>query len=159
MASDFDPWQEQEEKNAHQMRIDDARKKYAGLTLHNLVKAMQEVRTQKDELEERLKWVNADYDTLRIELIPAKMEEDGVERISYEGIGRVSLTGDMNVRIKDKAGYFNWLRTNKLGDLIVETVNSSTLKAWVKNRIKGGKPVPEDLLDVKPFTRASITKG
>ena len=44
-------------------------------------------------------------------------------------------------------------------DEVAETVNASTLKATVKNMYKTGEQVPEELLNVSPFERASITKG
>jgi hypothetical protein len=55
--------------------------------------------------------------------------------------------------------FYEWLRTSGFDDLIVETVNSSTLKAWCKEQQKMGKAPPDDLIKITPFTRASITKG
>jgi hypothetical protein len=57
-----------------------------------------------------------------------------------------------------KAEFFDWLRDNGRGDLLQENINPSTLKATVKGLVKNGEEIPEDLLNVSPFTRASITK-
>jgi hypothetical protein len=110
-------------------------------------------------VEEELKELNASYDVLRIELVPGKMEEEGIEKITYEGIGRVSLTGDMQVKVTEQDNFFEWLEGHNLQDLIKRAVPPSTLKAFVKDRIKAGKEIPDNFLRVHPFTRASITKA
>jgi hypothetical protein len=88
------------------------------------------------------------------------MEEDGVDRINVTGIGRVSLTADMHVSVKadQKSEFFTWLRDNGRGDLLQENINPSTLKAAVKKMFREGEEVPDQLLNVSPFTRASITR-
>lgn len=136
-----------------------ARVEYAEFSLHAMVEHMKLMQLEKEEVEAALSLINARLDTLRLEMIPAKMEEDGIERIAYEGIGRVALTGDMYVSTTDKPGLYNWLEENGFSDLIQPTVNASTLKAFIKGRIKAGKDVPVDFVKVTPFTRASITKG
>lgn len=139
---------------------DEAKEEYGKLTLVDMAKKMDEIRGLKDAVEEKLKKINAHYDALRLDLIPAKMEEDGIEGLKVEGVGRVSLTGDMYVRVQNKLELYTWLKEMKLGDLIQPTVNSSTLKASIKKRIKDGKEIPsEEILKVTPFTRASITKA
>jgi hypothetical protein len=88
------------------------------------------------------------------------MEEDGVDRINVTGIGRVSLTADMHVSVKAdlKSEFFTWLRDTGRGDLLQENINPSTLKAAVKKMFREGEEVPDTLLNVSPFTRASITR-
>ena len=136
-----------------------AREEYGTLSLHALADLMKVMREEKDEVEAQLKIINAKYDVLRLESIPNKMDEEGVERVSYEGIGRVGLTADMYVSVADKPGLHEWLEDNGFGDLIQPVVNASTLKAFIKGRMKDGKEVPAEYVNVTPFTRASITKG
>lgn len=150
---------EYEDVSAVNKRKDEARRDYAGMSLHDLVACMQIVRAEKDRLEEMLKIENARYDLLRIELIPASMEDEGVERVTYEGIGRVNLTGDLYVQVQNKSGLMDWLSDEGMGDLIQPTANSSTLKAFIKRRIAAGQEIPEEFVKVSPFTRASITKS
>lgn len=134
---------------------------YDGLTLVQLIEAMYELQKKKESLEDDLKALNKVYDFLRITKVPAKMDEDGVDRISVAGVGRVSLTADMHVSVKAdmKEKFYEWLRDNGRSDLLQETVNPSTLKAAVKGMYKKGEEIPDDLLNVSPFTRASITKA
>jgi hypothetical protein len=133
---------------------------YDALGLTDLVHAMSTLQNRKEALEAQLKLINKEYDFLRITKVPAKMEEDGVDRISVTGIGRVSLTADMHVSIKadQKDRFYEWLRDNGRGDLLQENVNPSTLKAAVKGMFKSGEEVPEQMLNVSPFTRAAITR-
>jgi hypothetical protein len=134
--------------------------KYDGLSLVDLVHAMSTTQSRKEALEDQLKIVNKEFDFLRITKIPTKMEEDGVDRINVTGIGRVSLTADMHVSVKadQKSEFFTWLRDNGRGDLLQENINPSTLKAAVKKMFREGEEVPDTLLNVSPFTRASITR-
>lgn len=148
-----------EDVSAVNKRKDEARADYAGMDLHGLVSHMQIVKKEKERLEELLKTENARFDLLRIELIPAAMENEGVERVTYEGIGRVSLTGDLYVQVQNKPGLIDWLSDEGMSDLIQPTVNAGTLKAFIKRRITAGQEIPEEYVKVSPFTRASITKG
>lgn len=133
---------------------------YDALTLVELVVAMDAVQKQKEVLEDQLKEVNKRFDFLRITKIPTKMEDEDVKNINVASIGRLNLTADMHVSIKAecKTQFYEWLRDNGRSDLLQETINPSTLKATVKNMFKSGEEVPETLLNVSPFTRASITR-
>ena len=134
---------------------------YDAMALKDLIVSMHAIQLQKEIIEGQLKDINAEFDFLRITKIPTQMEDEGVDRITITGIGRVSLTADLHVSVKTdmKAKFYDWLRDNGRSDLISETVNASTLKAAVKGMYKAGEEIPEDLLNVSPFTRASITKA
>lgn len=152
---------EHQDLNTFEQAKADARKEFAGLDLRALVERQAKLRDEKERLEKELSKCNGAYDVLRFELVPGKMDELNIENIRYEGIGRVSLTADVLVSTKPgmKDHLFNWLKKHKLGDIIQPAVNSSTLKAFIKNRIKNAKPYPTEFLNVTPVTRASITKA
>lgn len=135
-----------------------ARAHYTNYTLQALAREMKDMQVQKEEAENALKRINAWYDVLRYEAIPTKMDDEGIENIRIEGIGRVGLTADMFVSVKDKQGLFHWLEQEGMDDIIQPSVNSSTLKAFVKGRMKDNLPVPDEFLNITPVTRASITK-
>lgn len=134
--------------------------KYKPLATLDIIRAMDEQRKLKEDLEDQLKAINKEYDFLRLNMVPARFEEEGIENLKVEGVGRVSLTGDMYVSIlaDHKEEAYEYFRDIGKGSLITETINSSTLKATVKAMIKAGEEVPESLIKVTPFTRASITK-
>lgn len=150
---------EREDESAVEERKNVFRDKYKKVADYKeLIRLMADAKVRKEAADEEKKMRDAEYDVLRIERVPEAMEGAGIENVRLEGIGRVSLTGDMWVKVADKGGFFGWLKKHKLGDLIVPQVNGSTLKAFVKGRMKAGKEVPESL-KVTPYTRASITKG
>lgn len=137
----------------------DARKEFSGLKLRPLVEAMNDYRQRKERIERELAKINAFYDVLRFERVPEQLEIDGVENVRYEGIGLVTTTADLRIQTTNKTGLFGWLRKRKLGSLIQEGVNASTLKAVLKGMIKKGEAIPTEFVKVDPITRASITKG
>lgn len=143
------------------MSTDNEFSHFDGMTLVQLIESMHKIQKHKESIEDALKGINKEFDFLRITKIPSKMEEDGVDRITVAGVGRVSLTADMHVSVKAdmKEKFYDWLRDNGRGSLLQESVNPSTLKAAVKGMYKSGEEIPEDMLNVSPFTRASITKS
>lgn len=118
---------------------------------HQLQKANEQADTVK-------KTVGKVFDHTRTFLLPARMEEEGISGFKIKGVGRVNLTSDMRVSMKDKEAGYAWLEENDHGDLVTETVNASTLKALLSRMIRDGKEVPEDIFKISPFDRASITK-
>lgn len=144
----------------HRMAMYEERHK--GLTLQQLAAEMKVVEDVIDYIDAIGKHLTAEYDTIRLKLIPDKMDSENIESpFTVTGVGRVVLTPDAYVRVpadKQEALY-KWLRENNLGDLIQGSVNASTLKASVKGWMKKGTPYPTDIISVTPFTRASITKA
>lgn len=134
--------------------------KWKGLDLLALAKEMRSVEDSLEKLKERKTRAQGAYDLLRLKLIPDAMNAGNQRTVTFNGIGRISLTPDVQVSTKTgmKEGLFTWLKKNRLGDLIQPNVNSSTLRAFVKDRLKAGKTVPDEFLNVTPITRASITK-
>lgn len=135
--------------------------KYKDMATVDIVRAMAELRAQKDELEEKLKLINVEYDYIRLQRLPEKMDEEGIQGLKVDGVGRVSLRGDIYVSVlaDNREVFHTWLRDTNRGDLIKDTVNASTLKASVKEWIKRGEEIPEELIKVTPFTMSVITKS
>lgn len=131
--------------------------------LGNLYK---ELKQQKEDIEEAKSSLQKKFDHLRLSVIPNKMFEDGVNSITLEGIGRIGLTSDAYVSVskENKAEFYSWMEENGHGGLIAPYVQPNTLKAFVKeiyeNHLKGEEncELPEDLVKIEPFMRASVTK-
>lgn len=134
---------------------------YDRMDLLELANAMNTLAERKAELEERLKRVNAHYDFVRLNKMPSKMEEEGVETTTLTGIGRLQLASDVHVSIAagKKEEAYQWLSDTGRESLIQPSINPSTLKAAIKDAFKRGEQIPEDLFRVSPFTRASIVKS
>lgn len=133
---------------------------YDDLSLVDLVKKMRDGEIAKEQVESKLKEINKHLDFLRIVKIPSKMDDEGIGNITFEGIGRVQLTSDMYTGIQagKQEDAYQWLSDTGRGDLIKDTVNPSSLKAALKEAMRKGEEIPEDVFRVSPFTRASITK-
>lgn len=149
-----------EETNVYAAAMREFEELYKDQTLEQLCNSYKEARDGKAELKKRHTRAQAAYDLLSTKLIPDAMEKAKVSSVTFKGVGRVSLTADVLVSAKSgmKDKLFGWLKKHKLGDLIQDTVNSSTLKAFVKARIKDGKDYPTEFLNVTPVTRTSLTK-
>lgn len=138
------------------------RKKFEGMTLLQVSASFKEVGAKVA----KLKRIKAEFEKekkfLAETLIPELMDEEGITNVTFDDIGRVTLTSDVYARIpkEKREGAWKWLREHKLGDIIVETINAGTLKATIKKLMKDPtkEQPPEDLFSVTPFSRASITK-
>ena len=127
----------------------------------DLAKFQHQLKGILDSISSSKSYIQKVFDFVRIGVLPESMSDQDIEKITVADVGRVSLTNDLHVSIlknRRKEAY-EWLDFNGHGDLVQETVNSSSLKALVKAKIKAGEPMPEDLFKVSPFTRASITKN
>lgn len=129
------------------------------MDLTELVSRMAELQSQAEELEDELKPIKKEIDKLRLELIPNAMNDEGISSMTLPSIGRVTLTADLYASIPDKDAGYEWLRENGYADLIVETVNANTLKAWAKEQMKNGVELPADLFNITPFQRAAIYRS
>ena len=149
-----------DERESYESIKANAREVYSKLSLREVAEELKNFRVQKDQAECVVSILTAKFDVLRMESIPNKMEVEGIENIKLDGIGRLGLTADLflSVRGDKKAELYGWLRDNGFGELITDSVNGSTLKAFVKEQIKKGKPIPTDCLSMTPYQRASITK-
>lgn len=94
-------------------------------------------------------------------IMATKMENEGLEKADFEGIGKVVLTGDIfcSMITDKKDDAYAWLIDQDQADMIQSTVNSSALKSFIKKAISSGEiEVPEELFKVTPYTRSSIRK-
>lgn len=134
--------------------------KLRGLPVSELARIMKVVGEQLEETKAIQSKIQKIYDFLRLNLIPEGMENEGIRNITYEGIGRVQTATDIRVSVlaADRDELHQWMEDNGHGDMVTDTINSSSLKAWVKGQIKEGKEYPIDLIKVDAFDRASITK-
>lgn len=152
---------DQEARDAFKMAV---RARMQMMTLKGMAEHMRKLEAEKAKLDEKLADVNVEYDILRMEVIPEKMDAEGIDKITYDGIGRIQLTADILCgQIAERKGeFFGWLDAHGFGDVVQPNINPSTLKAFIKARLKDGKldaKTMQDFVRVTPITRASIVKG
>lgn len=106
------------------------------------------------------KELQAQHDNLRLNIIPQKMDEDGMTSINIKGVGRLGVALDAYVTVlaENREAFYGWLRESGNGGLIQPYAQPSTVKAFCKEQVKLGEELPEDLVSVEPFFRASVTK-
>lgn len=78
-----------------------------------------------------------------------------------EGVGRVTVSHRFSCSIitEDKRVGHEWLRANGHGELVVETVNASTLAAFAKDLLETkGQELPTEIFKVGTSPYTSITK-
>lgn len=117
--------------------------------LRNVTASIKEAREAIAQIEEHMSR----------EVVPSFMAKESVKTITLVGIGRVTVSHRYSCSMLDKVAGIDWLKSNGHGDIVQETVNSSTLAAFSKSMLEDeGKELPEDIFKVgtSPFT--SITK-
>ena len=130
------------------------------MTLTDLILEMKQLQEDLDAIKEAEKQVRDRYDKLRLFEIPAAMAEDGDVRSITGEFGRVTLTTDLGVKVLvDKSQLHEYLTETGNAALIVPTVNAQTLKAFVKEQMINGTPVPDTIVEVRPFARAVLYKN
>ncbi len=134
---------------------------YAAMSAVELAKCQFALKHTIDHLSEAVKNLNEEYDYLRKAALPEGMERDGLEEgFKVAGVGRVNLQADVYASLP--AANFEefafWLEEMDMGDMIKQTINASTLKAWARGRLRDGEDIPE-LVKVTPYSYAKITKS
>lgn len=121
------------------------------------------IRDQKIEIkaaENTLKALKADLQMVQEEVLPQKMEADELTSLNVDGIGRLTVAPQFRASVKaeHKMAMQEWLKENGFIELVQETINSSTLKAWVKEQLEEGNEVPTDYLNLHSFDIVTLTK-
>ena len=121
------------------------------------------VRELDDQIAHHTKALSAlkkDREALTDGIIPQKMTSEGLSTVNVCALGRFSVRSEMRVTVAGgkKFELQDWLKDNGYGELIGTTINSSTLKSFVKERMTEGDDYPEELLNLHMFERATLTK-
>lgn len=113
-------------------------------------------------VEKKYKEAKAIVDMAREVSFPARLDaEDTRSTTSADTGNRITRTARIfaSILTDKQADAFNWLRNNGLGELIKETVNSSSLSGAAKEQIENGKELPDDIFRVHTKDGVSITRG
>lgn len=133
---------------------------FEDMNLRQLAERMKATRAELDDTKADASALQKEWDSLRKKWLPKKMEEMGIVDVRFEGVGTVSERTDAycTTPAKNKAALYEWLNENGHGDLITDTVNASTLKAFIKEQILEGNDVPDHIVNFEPYTYVAITK-
>jgi hypothetical protein len=124
----------------------------ANETFPELVKAATEFANLSDELdtaEAKVSDMKARREHLRKMVLPDLMRKAGLVDTKNKGSftipgAKIYLETRVNASVTEanKAKVFKWLKDNKLGDMIKETVHHQTLTAFVRSLREAGKEIP-----------------
>lgn len=101
---------------------------------------------RKADLDEQIKAVNAEIEEVERALSEAMVAEE-MQNFTRNGLTFYLLPKLYVSPVAErKQEFFAWLRANGFGDMIQETVNANTLRAWVKEQMEeNNDELPEDL--------------
>lgn len=125
-----------------------------------LIRYFDQFRKAADMFSTAKKAVTELHDKLSRDMIPDAMLAAGVKTVNVVGVGRVTISHRYSCSMIDKEQAMQWLKNNKHGDLVIETVNSSTLAAFSKSLLQEeGKELPASLFKVGTSPYTSITNA
>ena len=122
---------------------------------------LKELKAKLEEASVIKAGFQSEYDFLSMNVIPDRMDEEKIKNMKIEGVGRLQTSSDIrcSVPAANREAVQEWLMEHGHGSMVSPSVNASTLKAFVKERMKEGKEWPEHLLTVMPYSRATVVKG
>lgn len=104
-----------------------------------LLKTIQHLREQQDELELRKQRISERLDAIT-QVVADRWEAEDIKSMDVEGVGSFSVQSKLHVTTADKEAYHAWLKENELAELIQQHVPPKTTEALVRERLEDGKP-------------------
>lgn len=150
--------------------MDDGRKRQiesdlSSLHYDELVAAMLEAQIHHAEMKATTSEAWDEVCLIARQIIPNRMDADNIQNITVilpDGSKKQLLVIDQ-VSVKTppekKLELWEWLRDHDAAEIITETVNSSTLAAYVRQQMKAGDPYPNDICEVSAYATASLRKA
>ena len=125
------------------------------------IKVFRVSRDVKDDIEEAMKPINAVVEELRSKKLPEAFDMAESRTHTMENGDRVTINQRVTARIKAsmRDAAFARLRKNKKKEIIVETVNASTLSALAGSLLEENKSLPSEIFEVDVLPQASLTRG
>ena len=132
-----------------------------GKQITDIAERLRLLKAHKDTYTEKLSGINKEIEYIERIKLPDMMDDLGTTSMRLDGIGRLTISTDAFVSTKaaHKAELYEWLENNGHGDLITNTVNASTLKAFVKSLDKQGEEIPEDFINYTPYSKVTLYRS
>lgn len=134
---------------------------YNGKSLIELAQAQVDVKNEIENLQKKKTLLQNELDHLRLHRIPSMMEDMGIQNVVLDGIGRLAMQGNLYAGVQKgmKHEAEAWLEEHGHGDLVKGTINSSSLKAFLKEQMRNGESFPAEIFKATPYMMATITKS
>lgn len=142
------------------VHIKSLKEAYADTDLKGLAVAFKVLQTRYDEAKAISAGIYAEFEFLRKQILPARMEDMGLTTANIKDVGRIQIGQQLSAKQIDKVALQKWLVEQGHGSLVAETVNSSSLSAFIKAQIADGEPIPDDdIIQISTYEVASVVKG
>lgn len=132
------------------------------LTVTTAVRLMDDLRRLKDLLKEQAGTpLELIYNRMMFGIVPDIMTDAELTTVGVEDVGKCRVQDEITASAipEKKAELYDWLVDNEFEDMITKSVNAQTLAAFVRRRMKENAPLPTECLNIKPVTKAIITRG
>lgn len=128
--------------------------------IKELMMQMNTLQAEIAERKDRQTRLQKELDRLRNKEIPDLMAGEDVDRLAIKSIGTLHLFPMAIVKqVGPRDSIREYLEENGWGDIVVPSVNSSTLKALVLEQMEKGHEFPDELFDINMWSQARILKG
>lgn len=148
-----------------QAELDAMRSHTTNFSYNQLVAMMLELQDQHSQAKVQASRAWDAVCMLTRTIIPERMDTDQIQNITVilpDGSKKQMLVlSQVSVKTppENKMALWEWLRQHDAAELITETVNSSTLAAYVRGQMKEGEAYPSDLLEISTYDTASLRKA
>ncbi|KKN39788.1 hypothetical protein LCGC14_0739840 [marine sediment metagenome] len=148
-----------------QKEVDVIKASLADATYNELVAAMIQTKEAHDVLKQRTSEAWDVVCVIARQVIPARFEQDQIQNITVilpDGTKkRLLVLPKVSVKTpeENKMLLRDWLREHEAAEIISETVNASTLAAYVGAQMKAGEPYPNDICEISTYETASLRKA
>lgn len=109
------------------------------------------------EHEEKRKEFNKEKDGISIKICKLAERADLVAPFNLASGGKIFINDKISAKQVDKQALYNWLEANGHGDLVTVTVDTGSLKTFIKVLMKANKKTP-DGVEVTSYQQASFRK-
>ena len=147
------------------VRTDALKSALMGKSYNELVAAMMLAQERHNDLKKQTSEAWDDVCVIARQIIPERMDADQIQNITVilpDGSKKQLLVIDQ-VSVKtppeNKAALWEWLREHDAAEIITETVNSSTLAAFVRQQMRAGDEYPVEICEVSSYATASLRKA
>lgn len=148
-----------------QKEVDAIKASLADATYNELVAALIRTKEAHDALKERTSEAWDAVCVIARQVIPARFEQDQIQNITVilpDGTKKQLLVlPQVSVKTPEekRMELRDWLRAHEAAEIITETVNASTLAAYVRAQMKAGEEYPNDICEISTYETASLRKA
>tara|TARA_R110000744_G_scaffold352095_1_gene458128 strand:+ start:9468 stop:10145 length:678 start_codon:yes stop_codon:yes gene_type:complete len=112
--------------------------KYDSMKVKDLAAELKRLKETAEAIGKLAKIYGAEYKFLSESVLPEVMDEQGIQTMKIEGVGRLQLASDIqcSVLATNRDLLKEWLVKNGHASMVSETISAPTLKAFIREQMK-----------------------